>query len=307
MTLSLSVINQGGIVLASDSRQTYQNAKGLLRVGSESAMKLFQLSPACGAVVAGRAFIPDANGVALEIGQHVRNFQSATDLSRSSVKEIAEQLNAYLANLFAVQALHDLRLQIASEMAKRGGHSVAFAPADGNLQPYSYVDVSGKQCGDVGSFETVEFIVAGYDPDGTGHAYHLAIPKGIVIEKDTVTAGAVWIGQVDVLSRVVKGVDPSIYGLPFVQNALNLGVTALDQLGSLEYIVNWSTITLQDAVDFCVLMIRTTESLQRFSDGTILSPGGWTGVGGPVDVAIISPKEGFNWLQQKKICVRDEM
>jgi hypothetical protein len=68
-----------------------------------------------------------------------------------------------------------------------------------------------------------------------------------------------------------------------------------------EYIINWSTITLQDAIDFCVIMTRTTESIQRFSDGTILSPGGITGVGGEIDIAVITPDKGFTWLKKKKL------
>jgi len=76
---------------------------------------------------------------------------------------------------------------------------------------------------------------------------------------------------------------------------------AQEQLNKLEYIMNWGTITLQDAIDFCVLMTRTTESIQRFSDGTILKPGGIPGVGDEIDVAVITPREGFRWLKEKKL------
>jgi len=41
-------------------------------------------------------------------------------------------------------------------------------------------------------------------------------------------------------------------------------------------------MTLQDAIDFCTLMIQTTSAIQRFSDGIIANPGDMPGVGGPV-------------------------
>jgi hypothetical protein len=48
-------------------------------------------------------------------------------------------------------------------------------------------------------------------------------------------------------------------------------------------------------------MTRTTESIQRFSDGTVISPGGVTGVGGEIDIAVITPENGFVWLKKKKL------
>jgi hypothetical protein len=48
-------------------------------------------------------------------------------------------------------------------------------------------------------------------------------------------------------------------------------------------------------------MTRTTESIQRFSGGIPLAPGGVTGVGGEIDIAIITPENGFTWLKKKKI------
>jgi len=48
-------------------------------------------------------------------------------------------------------------------------------------------------------------------------------------------------------------------------------------------------------------MTRTTENIQRFSDGTVLSPSGITGVGGEIDIAVITPEKGFVWLKQKKL------
>ncbi len=104
------------------------------------------------------------------------------------------------------------------------------------------------------------------------------------------------------LGRIIKGYAPEIERLDFVNEALAKDTNSVvTQLNKIEYIINWGTITLQDAIDFCILMTRTTESIQRFSDGTILSPGGIPGVGGEIDIAIITPENGFTWLKKKKL------
>jgi hypothetical protein len=73
------------------------------------------------------------------------------------------------------------------------------------------------------------------------------------------------------------------------------------QLGGLQYAIQWGTMTLQDAIDFCTLMVQTTSAIQRFSDGIIANPGDMPGVGGPVDVAVITADQGFAWVSRKKL------
>jgi hypothetical protein len=79
------------------------------------------------------------------------------------------------------------------------------------------------------------------------------------------------------------------------------------QLRSLEYVIQWGTMTLQDAIDFCTLMIETTSAIQRFSDGIKANPGDLPGVGGPVEILTITPEEGFKWVRKKKIVIHDHL
>ena len=195
-----------------------------------------------------------------------------------------------------------LKKQIEQQIPKLGGTKLGFLPADAPFWPYVYVDKDGKAQNPTGSIETINLIVAGVDSDDIGRAYSVIVPKGITAERDTSLCGAMWIGQTDVLSRIVKGMAPELSNLDFVKDGLaDRANTIQTQLNTLEYIINWGTITLQDATDFCVLMTRTTESIQRFSDRTFLSPGGITGVGGEVDIAIITPERGFVWLKRKTL------
>ena len=54
--------------------------------------------------------------------------------------------------------------------------------------------------------------------------------------------------------------------------------------------------SLQDAVDYAKFIIRTTSDHQRFSP---LNPD----VGGDIDVAFITPFNGFRWIQQKHLLI----
>jgi len=97
--------------------------------------------------------------------------------------------------------------------------------------------------------------------------------------------------------------------LPFAHDAISMTnqENILKQLHSLEYVIQWGTMTLQDAVDFCTLMIETTSAIQRFSDGIKANPGDLPGVGGSVEVLTITPEEGFKWVRKKKIIVHDHL
>lgn len=50
MTIAIGTLTSGGIVLSADSRQTYRNNAGIMRVGSDTVMKLFKLTDRIGVV-----------------------------------------------------------------------------------------------------------------------------------------------------------------------------------------------------------------------------------------------------------------
>jgi len=302
MTLAISTLTSAGIVLTADSRQSYRNQARAIRIGSDSAMKVLKLTKSCGAAISGKAFLSENNQPVKDAGFFINRFAESEKLDGLKVKEIAEKLNKSLADVFVAREIEAIRKQIEDRVEKLGGTELKLASSDGHLLPYSYKDKDGKTISDRGWIETIHMIVAGIDDDKVGRAYSVFVPKGITTERDTQQCGALWVGQTDVLGRIVKGYAPEIEHIVFVKDALSKDSSGIgEQLNKLEYIINWATITLQDAIDFCVLMTRTTESIQRFSDGTILSPGGITGVGGEIDIAVITPENGFMWLKKKKL------
>mgnify|MGYP001577111503 FL=1 len=302
MTLVISTLTSSGIVLTADSRQTYKNSVGAIRIGSDSAIKLFKLTDFTGVAISGRAFINENGQPLKNVGYFINKFKKTEKLERITVKEIAEKLNKYLSDIFVKREIDALKKQIEELINKAGGKDLKFSTSDNNLVPYSYIDKNGKSVSDAGSIETINMIVAGVDNDEIGRAYAVVLPQGITNNADTQQCGALWVGQTDVLTRIIKGYAPEAGNLDFVKKALTQDEPAtINELNKMEYVINWGTITLQDAIDFCVLMTRTTENIQRFSDGSFLSPGGITGVGGEVDIAIITPEKGFAWLKKKKL------
>ena len=302
MTLIIAALTASGIVLTADSRQTYRNQAGVFRVRSDTAAKLFELTDRCAVAISGRAFLQEqANQPFKNAGYFIRRFAKTAKLNGKTTREIAVELETAITPIFApaVTATEDL---VRQEVAQNGGSALVFQPRNRNLLPYTYKAADGSTAADVGAVEPINAIVAGIDADGIGRAYSVGIPGQIGIERDTQSCGAFWLGQTDVIVRIVKGWAPEIYELPEVKTFQTQNPNVVEQaLDRLEYVINWGTITLQDAVDFCVLMTKTTASIQRFSDGTILKPGGIPGVGGSIDVAVLTPEKGLRWLKQKEL------
>lgn len=301
MTLAIATITSSGIVLSADSRQTYKNQAGAIRIGSDSAAKLFKLNDKCGAAISGRAFLNDGS-TKKDVGFFLEKFADAGNANQKNVKEVAKSLSAYLATIFVATELGALKSQIENRVEQVGGTQLTFLAPNGINLPYSYQDKDGNAVSDCGWIETINLIVAGIDDDKIGRAFTVNVPDEPINERDTQQCGALWVGQTDVMTRIIKGYAPEIENLNIVKQALTHNRVEVEaELRQLEYTINWGTITLQDAVDFCVLMTRTTESVQRFSDGTAVTPGGIPGVGGEIDLAVITLKDGFRWLRQKTL------
>jgi hypothetical protein len=101
MTLSLASITYSGIVLTADSRQTYRNIAGMTRIGTDNAVKLFELSRKAGVVVAGTAFFQDSKGAVKDVGWFIEDFRENVLKEQAwAIKELAVELNNYLTRVF---------------------------------------------------------------------------------------------------------------------------------------------------------------------------------------------------------------
>ncbi len=148
----------------------------------------------------------------------------------------------------------------------------------------------------------LSFLVGGYDGN-EGEVYELNLPGGQPERVGTTKQGAaMWRGQTDVVTRLIKGWDPT---LPLDLEADPVCGPARDDImrcvEGTEYILRFALMSLQDAIDLALLLIRTTIDVQRLTHGTLAHPGSWPGVGGSIAVAAVTPTDGFGWVQETRL------
>jgi len=266
MTLCVCVGIPEGIVLAGESRQTYRG-RGGARIGSDSATKVFELTDSIMAGTYGWAFLrPQGAATLRNISSLVQEFRG-TIQAGASVQTVANDLFAFFNTAYQWHTAQGYEPPVAAGQFALG------------------------------------FLVCGYDAASrVGTVFECRIPGGVTSLRDTNNPGANWSGQTDVVSRIILGWDPRLGTLPAIQQMVQqLGPAAGNPLQGLEYVINWHTMTLQDAVDFAMSMIQITITIQRFTDGIRLNPGDVPGVGGPIDVGIVKPGDRVTWIRRKEL------
>jgi hypothetical protein len=307
MSLAINTTTPEGIVLAADSRQSYRNRKNMSRIGSDAATKLFLINNRIGVAVTGLAFLQE-DGIPKNVSKFIEQFKREVDVEKLSVKDVADKLH-YIFNkkLNWEDQLNKLPEKIKNDFQNQGIEVIELKKEQYNVK-FKIKDRNGQVKDGVAGIDGLVLFVAGYNPDGSHEVYNVYIPGEIKQRRDSAKKGmeygANWIGQTDVVSRIVKGWDPRIFNAPFVNEAIRQkGQKEVEkQFNGLEYAINWGAMTLQDAIDFTVLTIETTSAIQRFSDGIQADPGDMPGVGGPVDVLVLMP-EGPKWIQKKELTI----
>jgi hypothetical protein len=305
MSLAINITTPEGIVLAADSRQTYRNRKGMARIGSDSASKLFLINDRIAVAVTGLAFISE-DGTLKNISKFIEQFKREASVDKLSVKEVAEKLHyLFSKKLNWQEQLDKLPDQLKENFTKQGIEVIEIKKEQYNVK-FKIKDKEGNIKEGIGNIDGLVLFVAGYNSSGSHEVYNVYIPGEIIKRRDSndkgKESGANWIGQTDVVSRIIKGWDGRMFNVAFVNEAIKQKkIEEIEkQLNNLEYAINWGTMTLQDAIDFSVLMIQTTSAIQRFSDGIQADPGDVPGVGGPIDVLVLTP-DGPKWIKQKEL------
>ena len=111
--------------------------------------------------------------------------------------------------------------------------------------------------------EPTSFLVTGYDEnEAYGRLYSVAVPTQIAPQEILVNDfGAQWGGQIATVNGLLSGAA-----------------------------IPWQLLPLQDCVDVAILAVKTTAEIQKFVTDI-------RGVGGPIDVAVITKTDGFRYLQ----------
>jgi hypothetical protein len=150
--------------------------------------------------------------------------------------------------------------------------------------------------------EELNFLVGGYD-DGAayGRGFLFTIPNApIPIEQNAGPGqfGITWGGQTDLVYRLLFGFDPQLPS--FLGTRFNVPAAQIPELAraieaQLAPGIPYQFLPLQDCVSLAVFLIQGTIDFQQFRTATV------RGVGGTVEVAIITRSQAFTFVSQKKI------
>lgn len=126
------------------------------------------------------------------------------------------------------------------------------------------------------------FHVSGYD-NSTGtyipRVWQVFPGENKIIDIETQAPGAVWNGEIDIMVRLLKPV--------YLKNPKG----ELEEMRTAQ--IPWNLFTLQDSIDFVTYAIGTTRDTMRFQ----MRP---KTVGGPIDILVLRPNEGF-WVKKKTL------
>jgi hypothetical protein len=276
--MSLAVVIKGteGLVLAADSRvtlQAQQEGGPLLPVNYDNATKLLTFSK------------PHTNVGAVTYGVAVIGQRTAHSYIPEFEVVLKEELERKNTGELEKAVKENRPLLKVEDFAK---HLSAF-----------YFDRWKKEMPREWGRPGMVFIVGGYDPGAAyGKVFLLEIPGKPTPEPrnpEENEFGMTWGGQLQVASRLIHGFDPE--ALEIIRQTLGVETHQLEQVQTalrkkLEFPIPFAALPLQDCIDLAIFLIRATMTAQSLAIGV-------RGVGGPIDVAVITRTEGLQYIQRK--------
>ncbi len=299
MSLAIVVTTNEGNIIAVDSLETYKNAIGDIREGSKYRQKLFKINKNIALAYCGISFIDNKT-----INQHIEILKKNNNFEETSIQEITNILYDYFYETYQ-SYLTKTAEKHKKQLESLGNKDVKYILVLECIK-FTYKNPKGETQSKEYCLPVLEFLLAGYNKE-SNNVYKITIPDrkdkgGITIKIKDNQAGATWIGQTDVLVRIIRGWSPALKSSEIIRTLPDKKKELLlQEFNDQEYIINWATMTLQDAIEFVNLAIKITEQIQSITDGTWQNPGSSPGVGGEIDIALTTKKQGFIWLKKKKL------
>lgn len=307
MTLIVNIVTPEGIIMASDSRQSERNLKQFTRISTNSANKLFSLNDRVIVGTAGLAFFADNSGIRQNVSEYIENFKKENNLQNLTVDEISERLQEYINTQYPWEKQLDISAQQLEIDAQNNGEKILSLQRKEDSIDFKIKQPSGRIKEGHLNIEPVNLLVSGYNSDGTCETYEINSPGKRILKRKNNEFGCTWVGQGDVVTRLILGYDSNLFKVPAIKAMNKKSVDELrSQIHGLEYYIQWSLLTLQDAVDLAVFLIKSTSFIQRYTDGISMDIGEIQGVGGPIDVVLIT-KNGIKWINKKEIKISDNL
>jgi 20S proteasome alpha/beta subunit len=270
MTLALVSWCKNGVVLCADSRSSFPDAKAdVFRQASDTTEKLFRLGRV-GAVTSGYGEF-----LGRTIYSHIQDISDRYEDEPPSI--VARDLSAHFRELYTE-----------------------------HISKYPQQRQTANNA-------VIDFLVGGYEDDEPA-CYRATVAEqdeGSKIEIKTARGPAIiengmgiwrmdgehnfcWIGDADVVESLVLGYHSSRIG-NHPEYASSARFVAVGYLG------------LQDCVDLLYFLTEATERMKHFSSGDGSKFGVNRTVGGPIDVAVVRRKTGFESVKRKELQVNPQL
>jgi hypothetical protein len=238
MTIVVTVTVPEGMVFAADSRQTYTNARGDVRVNSDHACKLFKIGSHVMAATWGWAFLDGRS-----IYSHIKDFNVGLEGQKLTVEETTRQLGQYLHRQYQAGVEQGLATPVSE-------NTFAVGLMVGGYDPGSHY----------------------------GRTYELYIPEGEYYERQSTDRkpGLSWRGYPIVINRLIRGYDYRLLDLAGVTPELRQALDAsplefnIDYWGmTLQDAVDLATLLVQTTVQ----MLRFSDGIQMAPGGSVTCGG----------------------------------
>lgn len=261
MTIIVTTLVPNGIVIAADSRQVSRSVGGQLRVSSDQAQKIYQINSHLAVATCGLSTFYVNEEAPLPVEEIIR-------------REVGQQNK----DIHVIDVAKGLHKRLSEYLLKHN-----------NI-------VAQKEDG-------VQLFIIGYDSLGdVGKLYRCSITGDVTLERETNDPGVFWCGTGAIIDRLILGCDPLLREQLISSGLLS---TTLETdplyLKKFQLYIDFQTLSLQDAVDLTTILAHTTIHLYGLSNGVIGNPGLFPLCGGVLDIAIITPGDGFKWLKKKSL------
>ena len=262
MSIIVTTLIQDGIVIATDSRQVSISTGGQLRTTTDYAQKLFQINSHQAVAVCG-------------LGDIYLNDVEAP----MSIKRLIHQISSTLSNDCSV---YDLAYSLHSSLTK-------------------YINVHKNITNS--QWNNMQIIVAGFDKgNDIGKLFRCMIPGDLSLERETKDPGIFWSGFNSIIDRIILGFDPKLLDqLLSSGNFCASNDIDISFLGKYQLLIDFSSLTLQDALSLTSLLVQSTIQLCNLTNGLVGFPGQFPLCGGAIDIATITSEDGFRWIKKKQI------
>ena len=235
--------------------------------------------------------------------QHIKSYPNAKKLFQ--IEDLPIGVLTYgagnIGNRSVESFLHEFSMNQAGNLRK--GLTVA-AAANALLEfMRSYYD-AGFGHVDADKRPVMGFFVAGYsEGQHLGSEWEFSLPQAsaaVEVRPDD-KLGASWRGIHVPFTRLFWGLDPRMDGILLANGVAEDVVKRVREQARPQLMlrVPFDGMPIQDAIDFCLFIIRTTIGASRFEVGV-------PSCGGPIHVAVITKSDNFKWINRPEYTVNEK-